>query len=265
MIKYILFSFIFIFLFFGLYTFFIEPNILIVKKYTIKDEQLKGIKILFVSDYHIKTYQKNRLEKTIRLINKQNADIVLSTGDYVAGHSLKSTLPVDIIAEDISKIKSKYGYYTVMGNHDSWVGHGSIISALKKYSINILTNETVTVDINGKRVYIAGIEDLQTGKPDIIKALSKAKNPVILLTHNPDMFFDVPDNVNLILAGHTHGGQVRLPFTGALITPSMYGNRLTYGFINENNKKMIVTSGIGTSILPVRFNCRPEIVIVNFE
>ena len=257
--------FILLVLFIMFYSLFIEPNMLTVKKYTIKDEQLKGITVVFVSDYHYKTYQKKRLYKTIELINAQNADIVLSAGDYVAGHKLKSTLSVNVIAEAISKIKSKYGYYTVMGNHDAWVGNGSIISALKKYSINILENESVPVNINGQTVYIAGIEDLQTGKPDVNKALENTKAPVILLTHNPDMFFDIPETVNIILSGHTHGGQVRFSILGALITPSKYGNRLTLGLIKENNKKMIVTSGVGTSILPIRFNCKPEIVVINFQ
>ncbi len=249
----------------GIYMAFIEPNMLIVKHYKIKDEALSGLKIVFASDFHFKKYQRERLKKVTNLINAQNADIILSTGDYVAGHKLKSTLPVDEIAENISQLKSKYGYYTVMGNHDDWVGNGSVISALEKKGVNILWNESISVNIEGKTLYIAGIEDFLTGNPDINKALEKVKNPVILLTHEPDMFIDVPDSVNLTLAGHTHGGQIRLPFIGAIIVPSKYGNRFASGFINENGRKMIVTNGIGTSILPLRFNCKPEIVVIDFE
>ena len=249
----------------GIYSFFIEPNLLIVKHYIVHDEQLKGIKIVFAGDFHIKTYQKKRLDRVVSLINEQNADLVLSAGDYVSGHKLKSTLPVEKIAEGISKIKSKYGFYTVLGNHDSYIGHGSIISALKKYSINVLDNNSTSVNINGKTIYIAGIEDLLTKAPDIPKALKDTKNPVILLSHHPDMFTMIPETVNLTLAGHVHGGQVRLPFIGAIIIPSQYGNRYSMGYIEENGKKMIVTKGIGTSMLNIRFNCIPEIVVIDFE
>ena len=86
-----------------------------------------------------------------------------------------------------------------------------------------------------------------------------------MLTHSPDIFPKVPKEVNLTLSGHVHGGQVRLPLLGAIIVPSKYGDKYSYGLIEEDNKKMIVTSGIGTSILNVRFNCKPEIVVIEFE
>ncbi len=248
-----------------IYSIFIEPNMLKIQKYNISDDMLKGIKLVFVSDFHIKTYQEKRLKKVIDAINEQNADIVLSSGDYVAGHKLKSTLPVEKIAEYISQIKSKQGYYTTLGNHDNWIGEGSITAALEKYGIKILKNENIPVKIGEKTIYIAGIEDLQTGNPSVFNALKDINNPVILLSHNPDMFTEVPSNVNLTLAGHTHGGQIRLPFIGALIVPSMYGNRYAAGYIEEEGRRMIVSRGIGTSILPVRFNCKPEIVVIEFK
>ena len=86
------------------------------------------------------------------------------------------------------------------------------------------------------------------------------------MTHSPDVFVDVQkSNVKLTLAGHVHGGQVRLPFIGALIIPSKYGDKYSHGLIEEDGQKMVVTKGIGTSILPVRFNCIPEIVVINFK
>jgi len=255
----------FMILIIGIYGIFIEPNMLLVTKYKIKDVALKGIKLVFVSDFHIRKYQEKRLKKVISLVNDQNADIVLSTGDYIAKHSLKASLCAKKIAENISKIKSNYGFYTTLGNHDGKRGEGSITSALQKYGIKILKNENIPVKIGKTTVYIAGIEDYQSGRPSIPTALSDTKKPVILLTHNPDMFTDVPNSVNLTLAGHTHGGQIKLPIIGALIIPSIYRNRFASGYIEENGRKMIVTKGIGTSILPVRINCIPEIVVIEFE
>ena len=128
-----------------------------------------------------------------------------------------------------------------------------------------MANSNVEVNAGGKEIYIAGVEDKATRTPEIYKALDGAKNPVILLTHSPDIFPKVPKEVNLTLSGHVHGGQVRLPLLGAIIVPSKYGDKYSYGLIKEDNKKMIVTSGIGTSILNVRFNCIPEIVVIEFE
>ena len=249
----------------GIYSFFIEPRMLRVKNYTISDEQLRGLRIVFATDFHLKPYQEKRLEKIIDLINEQNADLVLSAGDYVSGHKLKSTLPVEKIAKGMARIKSKYGFYTALGNHDSWIGEGSITSALEKYSVRVLKNESAAVNINGKNIYIAGVEDLQTGTPNIEKALENVDGPVILLSHTPDLFIMTPDSVNITLAGHTHGGQVRLPFIGGIIIPSKFGNRYSMGYVEENNKKIFVSKGIGTSMLNIRFNCIPEIAVIDFQ
>lgn len=263
--KYFISALIILFL---IYSVFVEPNMLVVKRYEIEDEALSGIKIVFVSDFHVKKYQKGRLKRTVELINKQNADIVLSAGDYVSGHKIKSTLNIEELFKELSKIKSKYGYYTVLGNHDGWIGENIISKELEKYSVKVLKNENTALNIEGRTIYIAGIEDLITGNPSVVKALNGVKAPVILLTHHPDMFTLVPYGVNLTLAGHTHGGQIRLPFIGALIVPSQFGNKYAMGLIEEKSdnktKKMIVTKGIGTSIIPVRFNCIPEIVVIEF-
>ena len=106
---------------------------------------------------------------------------------------------------------------------------------------------------------------MTTRQIDITSTLANTHNPIILLTHSPDIFPKVPNTVNLTLAGHLHGGQVRLPLLGALIVPSTYKNKYVYGLIKENGKKMIVTRGIGNSILNIRINCVPEIVVISFE
>lgn len=248
----------------GIYSLFIEPNKLDITNYTIQDKELSGIKIVFASDFHINPKQQKRLEKVVELINEQNADLVLSAGDFVYGHTENSTMHPQKIADGLSKVKSKYGYYTTLGNHDGWYSNDLIQKALENNGIKVLNNENIKLKINNKELYIAGIEDLMTGRPDIEKALENTCSPTILLTHTPDMFTDVPNDVNLTLAGHTHGGQVRVPFFGALFTASRYGNRYAIGLIEENGKKLITTRGIGVSLLPIRFNCPPEIVVIHF-
>lgn len=243
----------------------IEPNILRVKKYPLPDANLKGLKIVFVSDFHITPNGQKRFDKLINKINNEKPDIVLSTGDFVGGYKDNETMPIEDIAQNLTKIKSKYGIITVLGNHD-WDTDGiKITKTLEANNIKVLANSNVKINTNNKEISIAGVEDLKTRKPDIDKALTNTNNPTILLTHSPDVFPNVPQEVNLTLAGHLHGGQIRLPFWGALTVPSKYGNKYTTGKITENGKTMIVTNGIGMSILPIRFNCPPEIVVITFE
>lgn len=259
--------FIFLFIFTGMlaYCFYFEPNKLEVTQITLYDEELKGIKIVFASDFHIKPHQQKRLEKVVETINEQNADIVLSAGDYVSGHSEFLTMPINKIAKGLGNIKSKYGFYTSLGNHDKYLGAERIRTALEEYNITVLNNENIKVNIDGKEIYIVGIQYKHKNKKLINKALKGTKEPIIFLTHSPDEFYKIPNNVNLILAGHTHGGQVVLPFIGAILTGSIYRDRFLYGLKELDGKKIITTRGIGVSILPLRFNCPPEIMVIEFK
>lgn len=248
------------------YAYFVEPNKLELNKYVIQDSQLKGVKIVFASDFHVKPYGQQRLDKIVEMINAENPDLVLSVGDYVCGHTHHSTMPIEDIAKTLGKVKAKYGFYTTLGNHDGWYGHDDIKKALQEHGIKVLDNENAKLNIKGKTLYIVGVEDMMTGKPDLSKALNGTKQPVILLSHTPDIYPKVWENVNLTLAGHTHGGQIRIPFIDRpIFTASGYGDKYTKGFIEENGKKMFVTRGIGVSILPLRFNCPPEINLIEFE
>ena len=273
------------------YSYFIEPRQLELNKYTVQDAQLRGVKIVFASDFHIKPYQEKRLEKIVEMINEENPDIVVSAGDYVCGHTRHSTMPIENIAKTLGKIKTKYGFYTSLGNHDGWYNPDEITMALEENGIKVLSNSHTMVNINGQKIYITGIEDYDTGKPDINKALEgiKAKEngeyntPIIMLSHSPDMFLKMPTEITLVLAGHTHGGQVRIPLLGPIFTASGYGDKYAKGWkqeymgklikVNPDNpiqlkkevKTLFVTRGIGVSILPFRFNCPPEINVIEFE
>lgn len=259
----ILIIFIIISISFLIWSICIEPSKLEIKRYTIKDDQLKGLKIVFASDFHFKKNQTKEAENIIKIINEQNADLVLLGGDFINGHKEKASLPIKEIAKHFSKINSPT--YTVLGNHDYWAGNTKITKEFEQYKINVLSNNNKKIIIKNKTIYIAGVQDLQTGYPDINKAIANTKNPTILITHSPDIFPEIWQDINLTLAGHVHGGQIRIPPFGAIIIPSKYGNKYSQGLIVENDKKMIVTKGIGTSILPLRFNCKPEIVVITFE
>lgn len=243
----------------GIWAVFVEPNLLNVTQINIKDEKLKGLKIVFASDFHIKPYETKRLERIIDKINSQNPDIILLGGDYVNGHKKGMSLPINIIAEEFSNLKSKYGTYAVIGNHDGWQGKEEVIAELEKNNIKVLFNNNICFD----SFCIAGVDDLQTGNPDIKKSVKNINLPVILLSHTPDIMPDVPQSVSLTLAGHLHGGQVRLP--GPILVPSKFGKKYANGYIEDNGKKVYTTRGLGSSILPLRFNCIPEIAVITFN
>ncbi len=248
----------------GFYSFFVEPNKLDVTEYSIKDKELQGIKIVFVGDFHIKPHQTKRLKEIVKKINAQNPDIVLMAGDFTSGHISFLTMPTEKIAQELSKINTKYGIYTCLGNHDQWLGVDNVKRMLENNKIKVLYNSSIKITIDKKQVYIAGIQYKPEGIVPFIKALENTKSPRIILTHSPDEIKKIPPDVNLILAGHTHGGQIRLPIIGPLFTASKYHDKYAKGLIIENGKKLITTRGIGVSIIPFRLNCPPEIVVLTF-
>ena len=158
-----------LFIFLIIWSIFIEPNQIEIKYYEIQDSQLKGTRIVFAGDFHFKKHQQKRADKIISLINQQNADLVLSTGDYINSHKESASMSVSQIAENIGNIRPKV--YTSLGNHDFWAGNEKITTEFKKHNITVLSNSNAKIKIKDKIIYIAGVEDLQTGNPDVEKAL----------------------------------------------------------------------------------------------
>ena len=243
-----------IFIILFIWSFFIEPNLLTVKRYKVNN--LNGKRIVFVSDFHIAKNDMGRLKRIVKKINELNPDLVLSGGDFIKGHTGKTTMPIEQQAQELAKIKAHF--VTVLGNHDGWYDKYTVKTELEKVGITVLHNTNTKIN----DLYISGVEDLQTSFPNIDTALENTEFPRILLTHTPDIYSDVKQDVDLILAGHVHVGQIKLPFFGALICPSKYGTKFSDGDFKETQNRMIVTRGLGTSILPLRFCDAPEIVVL---
>lgn len=239
-----------------IWAFFIEPNLIVIRQYGVKS--LDGKKIVFASDFHVSKHDKKRLERIVDIINKQNPDLVLFGGDFVKGHNGENTMPIDEQVKIFKRIKAPI--VSIVGNHDGWYNKEKIIRTLKNNGITVLVNENVRIG----DITIAGVDDVQTGSPDSTKALRGCAGKTILMTHNPDIYPNVDKKVDLILAGHVHGGQVRMPFVGALTAPSKYGTKFAQKHVfNETQNTMIASRGLGTSILTLRFCCFPEIVVIN--
>lgn len=234
--------------------FLIEPELLVVKRY--KTDKFCGKRIVFVSDFHIGKNDLFRLRNIVKTIKNLDPDFVLSGGDFIKGHSGRCSMSIEKVAEEL--IQVNVPIITVLGNHDISFDKYTVKSALEKKGIIVLDNSSTKLD----DITISGIGDKRVSLSQISLALENEEGTNILISHTPDIYYDVKENIDLILAGHVHGGQVRLPFIGALICPSKYGTKFSGGDYKETQNRMIVTKGLGTSLLNVRFCDIPEIVVV---
>ncbi|MGN1401892.1 MAG: metallophosphoesterase [Bacillus sp. (in: firmicutes)] len=225
------------------------------------------IKLVQFSDTHL-GYQfgLKQLRKTVSTINSLSPDIVIFSGDLFDNPS-KAT-QVDEIVMELIKIKAPLGKFSIYGNHDHG-GNGSSLYAniMETSQFLLLRNNHVLVHKDGGTIAIAGVDDAMLGQPDIRTTLAHIKSGhyTILLSHAPDIADQLdPYNVHLQLSGHSHGGQVRLPFYGPLITPP-FAKTYTAGHYSLATHDLYVNRGLGTTRYPVRFLCRPEITLFTFH
>jgi predicted MPP superfamily phosphohydrolase len=252
--------------------FFIEPDRLVVHQQTIQilnwPAELSGLRIALIGDLHTdnRFINQKKLQKIVELTNSQNPDLIVLLGDYIQGGRRESPYRVEpeVTAAQLKYLRAPLGVYSVLGNHDWWYNGEKVRRAFEDQGIPILENDVKELSWHGKSFWLAGLADLWTRPQDVAETIAKAPAgaTVIALTHNPDIFPTVPQSVPLLLAAHTHGGQVNIPLIGTPIVPSQFGPQYTAGHIFENGHHMFVTTGIGTSIMRVRFRVPPEIVIL---
>lgn len=229
--------------------------------------ELNGMRVALIADLHVASLyvDNNKVRQVVNETNATNPDLILLLGDYIATdrHHQARVDPVSFSGE-LSHLKAKSGVFAVLGNHDWWAGGTGCLDCMKKAHIPVLENSAVPVQYHGKRVWIAGIADFWTRKPAIQKTLDgiPAGEPVIFMTHNPDIFPNVPPRVALTVAGHTHGGQVSIPIIGPVAACSKFGTRFAAGEIVEEGRHLFVSTGIGTSVFPIRFRVPPEIALL---
>jgi predicted MPP superfamily phosphohydrolase len=202
-------------------------------------------------------------------INATHPDLVVIAGDIIVlGVLGGSFTPPEPIARALRQLHAPTGVVAVLGNHERMWNAARTRSALESAGIRVLEDTAVRVVTPSGPIWIAGVSDFWTGPHDVPRALAAVTDhelPIILLTHNPDIFPDVPGRVMLTLAGHTHGGQVRLPLLGPPVVPSRYGGRYAAGAIVEKGRHLFVSTGIGTSSLPVRFGVAPTIFVLTIR
>lgn len=227
-----------------------------------------------------------RIRQLVDRTNALGADIILLLGDYVAGHHFVTDwVHSSVWAPELGRLSAPLGVHAVLGNHDWWEdrtaqtrGAGPTFGgeALSKAGIKVYENDVIRIEKDGQPFWLAGLgdqiaflpgekwgRDRFSGVDDLEGTLAQITDdaPVILMAHEPDIFPRVPASVALTLSGHTHGGQVRL-FGYSPVVPSRYRNRFAYGHIVEDDRHLIVSGGLGCSIVPLRLGVPPEIVVV---
>ena len=214
-----------------------------------------GTRVLVVSDIHAGPFVSPRtLARTLDRLVALQPDLILLPGDLLTAHAGEWAVHRDAFL----KLRAPLGTYAVMGNHDHYTGEiETVIASAEEAGITVLHNRCHQLRRGGETLSLAGVDDLVMGGPDLDAALDGAENPVILVSHNPDMLFDAARRgVALMLSGHTHGGQVRLPGLPVLVRQSRY--RLDEGRFEVGGTQAIVTRGLGAVGVPLRFRCAPE-------
>lgn len=233
---------------------------------------LKGLNIAVIADLHAGStfIDEGKIDRIVALTNAARPDLILLTGDYV--RSVRRALggrhiPIPVIARHLKPLSAPLGVYAVIGNHDRWEDAGSVAKAFAAVGITVLENENVTLSTPRGPVHLAGIGDLYTKADDPGQALAglSADAPVLCFTHTPDLFPQLPPACALTVTGHTHGGQVRLPLLGRPAVPSRFGDRYAAGHTRDGKKALFVSTGIGTSMLPVRFGVPPEVSLLRLK
>lgn len=229
-----------------------------------------GFRIAQISDFHHRGFDEDYfLRRVVQRVNALEPDLVALTGDFItatARHWTRNREHAEICAEILGGLACHLRFCS-LGNHDS-IDQPGVTAALKKRNLPVLHNRYESIDRNGDRLWIGGLADAYFDVPDLSRAIpaQPAGAPVLLLGHEPDFADTVSDfgGVDLMLSGHTHGGQVRLPALMPMFLPDM-GRKYIHGAYRMRDLQLYVNRGIGTVHLPIRFRCPPEITLITLQ
>jgi uncharacterized protein len=228
--------------------------------------EFSGYRLVQFSDIHMDSFMKREdLEVIVDLVNRQKPDLVAITGDFVSNDPYKHAKDM---AAALSRIESSDGVVGVMGNHDHWDDPQTVRNILVESGIIELNNKIYPIHRGQSRLFIAGIDDHIVRKDRLEQVLEQLPEDgaAILLAHEPD-FADISANTgrfDLQLSGHSHGGQINLPFIGPLYLPR-YARKYTCGLYRINGMIQYTNRGVGKVHVPFRFNSRPEITVFTLQ
>jgi len=258
----------------GLDAFWLEPSSLRLTRYDLPAPipALRGLRIAVIADLHAGSNYigKSKIDRVVAMTNAAHPDLILLAGDYVSGVDHVWGGPhvsVKAIALHLKSLSAPLGVHAVLGNHDNWTDPVRIAAVLQADGFDVLDNSRSVIRGPHGALTLVGIGDWASDAADPKRALAGLRpgTRALCLTHSPDVFPRLPPACTFTIASHTHGGQVKLPVVGALVTGSRYGQRYLAGLVHEGGKTLFVSSGIGTSIMPVRFGVPPEITLLVFH
>lgn len=224
--------------------------------------KLDGFKIIQLSDTHHSPFTTlGHIERVVKVANRLKPDMFLLTGDYVS-HEREYIAPVAAV---LGGLKAKYGVHACLGNHDHWTDADLVTHLFRGEGINMLVNEGFRFEARGGSFWLAGVDDYMVGKTDVPAALrgSFPDEMKLLLAHNPIIFREAArSGVDLTLSGHTHGGQIKMRSDEKRILPK---RKLKAGLHARRNSQIYITRGIGTVVVPMRYQCPPEISLLELR
>lgn len=239
--------------------------------------QLDGLTIAQMSDFHYHPhFTAGVIETAVKIVNRLNADLVVLTGDYItvpqfekhAAHRAGALQGAEPCARLLAALRARHGVFAVLGNHDQHADAEFVAGHLRKRGIEVLRNQAVPVERGGARMWLTGLNDLvEGGRPDLGRLLHQVPTgePTVLLVHEPDFADEAAKYaIDLQLAGHSHGGQIRLPMLGAIYLPEM-ARKYPWGLRRIGALTLYTNRGIGTIGIPVRLNCPPEITLLTLR
>lgn len=288
-VKMVFGSFVLLIFALAVWAFYLEPSSLVVNRYPLALQKWSNpshqLKIAAIADLHAGSnfIDEAKIRKVVELTNEQEPDVIVLLGDYLSPYIFERAsvkMPPEEVFRNLAGLKAKYGVFAVIGNHDNDFGRKRVRAGIEAAGYTVLEDELRTIEKDGKRTTFLGTKDALTAGnawrkiSDGLKSLLKNSGEIgdlIVLTHNPDAFayltgdLSISDNFSLLVAGHTHGGQCRFPVIGAPIVPSEYGQKYAAGHVHDHGIDIFVSTGIGTSMLPVRFGVTPEITVLELS
>lgn len=252
-----------------LYAVVIEPSRLVVRHVELETQhsQSETFRVALIADLHVGSPMSGlgKVRRVVEAVNAEEPDVVLLLGDYlISGVLLGSYVEPEPIADLLTDLEAPLGVYSVLGNHDWWEDGPGMTTALEVAGIPVLENQARAI---GEDLWLVGLADDTTRQPNINAGFAGVPQGVrvLVIAHDPAVYLDWPVEREAVLmaAGHTHGGQIYLPWLFAPVIPGRAGPEWAHGLHDAGGQPLYVSSGIGTSILPVRINRPPEIVIVD--
>jgi len=261
----------------ALYSGEIERHLLMTVERTVHISNLPapfhGFRIAQLSDFHFHNYDESFFVRhAVQKVNELAPDMVALTGDFIttSNDEYRQAVPdAYACAEILREIKCPIRFCS-LGNHDVSI-KADVADALRRNGLTLLMNQFTTLEKRGERIWVAGIADAYFDVPNLTLAMPKRKTdePIVLLGHEPDFADTIASQsygVDLMLAGHTHGGQVRLPFLPPILLPAM-GEKYVEGLhtVGSSGMQIYVNRGLGCMHLPFRFNCPPELTLLTLQ